>query len=661
MGKYILLVLWILVSTQFFCLSKAKAADADIVISEVMANAPAPETDLEWVEIYNNGSSEVDLNGWTFEGKIIDDAKAILAPNDYLIFARDKAAFSLKWPAVSVTIVETTFVLTNASDTITLENTDKSYSKTFTWVSDAGENLSWERDAPTSSDWHICAINGGTPGEKNFVVIIEPPVEYPEEILELINIDSAIIQEVQVVSITDGDTIKVTGLEEPFSSTVRLLYADTPEKDLPFFNEAKIFTEQLLGQTIDLLISENSSEQVDLYGRTLAVVIYQDKVFNTELLAQGLASFYDYDNSIINNDAWLAILKQAQEARIGLWEASSLITLSELLPNPDGEDATGEWVEIYNPNGQAIDLSRFILEQYLIPSGTVVSPYSYLVFYRNVTEITLNNAGDTVRLFFPGGLMFNEVDYGQSSEDLAWAMDMDGRWEWTESLTPGAANDIYLSPEEEEEDGMGGTDEEIVINSVPIEIQTGEFRDFNQKLIAVSGTIITTSGNTFFLDDGSGQAKIYIQEKTGIAKPPMHKGDIFEIIGIVNLYRNTWRILPQKQSDVKLVKCMKDEQENIEASSEETSKTMTKSSTANKSTAQARAPTVEPIVKQVKAAEAISADISAETKSTKPSWWLQIIKAIVGLAVIFLIILIIKIKKFPKVKVIGGHFGEDET
>ena len=40
------------------------ATSANIVISEIMANPPADESLNEWVEIFNNGSTAIDISGW---------------------------------------------------------------------------------------------------------------------------------------------------------------------------------------------------------------------------------------------------------------------------------------------------------------------------------------------------------------------------------------------------------------------------------------------------------------------------------------------------------------------------------------------------------------------------------------------------------------------
>lgn len=493
--------------------------------------------------------------------------------------------------------------------------------------------------------WKIVASDGVLKTGSTVSTFAISEIVYPDSVLSLINLENVIIRHVQVSSIIDGDTIDVTGLDG-FPSRVRLLFVDCPEENQPFYEEAKNFTHSLLGQTIDLVISQDPDEQIDdpRYNRTLAVVILNNRVFNTQLLEGGLASFYDYHNDVLKRGVWLTILQHAQEQRVGLWAAAGNLTLSELLPNPAGDDATGEWIEIYNPCDRSVDLSRFLIDQYLIPSSTMIKPGEFRVFYRTVTGIVLNNTGgDKLNLSFPGGLSFDETSYIDSAkEDESWAF-INNIWQWTERLTPGAANLSSVIDDNQKENNL-----DVPINSEPIEIKTGEFRNFENYLVTISGTVVSTSGNTFFLDDGSGQAKVYIQEATGIAKPPMHRGDLFEVTGIVNLYRGNFRILPQKQDDVRLIQAIKSNSLSSTVIKRASAKAKsTKSPTAAVS---ARSPT-----KKV-----ASANDNVQVAGSRSPWWIQMIKAIVGLATVLLVLITIQLRRWRRENPRPSDFG-DET
>jgi len=64
--------------------------------------------------------------------------------------------------------------------------------------------------------------------------------------------------------------------------------------------------------------------------------------------------------------------------------------------------------------------------------------------------------------------------------------------------------------------------------------------------------VTQTSGTTFYVDDGSGEAKVYIKESTHITKPKMKKDTVVTITGIVSRTNSGYRILPRFQEDVRL-------------------------------------------------------------------------------------------------------------
>ncbi|MCX6806746.1 MAG: hypothetical protein NT135_01335 [Candidatus Berkelbacteria bacterium] len=89
----------------------------------------------------------------------------------------------------------------------------------------------------------------------------------------------------------------------------------------------------------------------------------------------------------------------------------------------------------------------------------------------------------------------------------------------------------------------------------PIFLKTGTFREeYEGQFVKTKGKVVKTSGNTFYLDDGTGKIKIYIKKETQIKKPKMKKGDTVEISGILSQYNDSYRILPYLAKNIKLTK-----------------------------------------------------------------------------------------------------------
>lgn len=125
--------------------------------------------------------------------------------------------------------------------------------------------------------------------------------------------------------------------------------------------------------------------------------------------------------------------------------------LTELLPNPNGtgNDSTDEFIELYNANNTAFDLSGFTLQsgttslhKYTFPSGTSMAPHGFKAFYSDDTGLSLSNTSGQVKILDPTGNSLSSTgSYSTAKDGQAWAL-AKGKWYWTAQPTPGAANVI---------------------------------------------------------------------------------------------------------------------------------------------------------------------------------------------------------------------------
>lgn len=117
----------------------------------------------------------------------------------------------------------------------------------------------------------------------------------------------------RVVAVKDGDTIVVL-LEGKIGKTLRLASVDCPENGQPFGKNAKSFTSsQVYGKEIEFYQTD-----VDMYGRTIAVVLYDDdsKSLSEEIIKAGLGWwYYHYSNDRSLGD----VEAKAKDLKKGLW------------------------------------------------------------------------------------------------------------------------------------------------------------------------------------------------------------------------------------------------------------------------------------------------------------------------------------------------------
>lgn len=179
-GKIIILVL---------ALFSSSYGQSSVVLNEVLVNEPKSWVSLEWVELFNNSNTDVDLAGW----KLIEGSDTttlpsiIISTKGYLVLARklistsDSISFEGYWgnnskiwgdsPEENFPAFEAKMSLTNGCDSVklidTLGNTEK-----FAWTKESQDGISWERiSADISTDnannwWGCVDSSGSTPGKK---------------------------------------------------------------------------------------------------------------------------------------------------------------------------------------------------------------------------------------------------------------------------------------------------------------------------------------------------------------------------------------------------------------------------------------------------------------------------------------------------------------
>lgn len=123
------------------------------------------------------------------------------------------------------------------------------------------------------------------------------------------------------------------------------------------------------------------------------------------------------------------------------------LLVTELLPNAKGSDEGNEFIELYNPNDIAVDLSRYVLlvsplleHSFSFPSEATIGPQAYLAIDNQEVGYTLVNSVSRVGIAQSDGVLVYETPpYDSPKDDMAWAL-VDGVWQYTDQSTPGVAN-----------------------------------------------------------------------------------------------------------------------------------------------------------------------------------------------------------------------------
>jgi len=199
--------------------------------------------------------------------------------------------------------------------------------------------------------------------------------------------DATSTETFQISQVVDGDTARLTN-----GVTLRLIGINTPEKNMPYFQEAK--------DLLTILI-QNKSVQIQSfgtgkYGRTLAFIFLNEKNINTQILKQGLATLYCYED-----DPCLDELKQAEEfARLNqkaLWKKSPNANCIKLIELKTDEP---EKLILQNTCDKQLNITfkddaTHIYHETLEPKSTFTKQFSHI----------WNNAGDSLYLSDNKGLL----------------------------------------------------------------------------------------------------------------------------------------------------------------------------------------------------------------------------------------------------------------
>ena len=126
------------------------------------------------------------------------------------------------------------------------------------------------------------------------------------------------------------------------------------------------------------------------------------------------------------------------------------LVISEVLPNPIGDESQNEFIEIYNSGIEEIDLGGLFLDDidggstpFLIPFGTKLSVGGYLTFYSKDSGISLTNTGERVRILNTNKTVLTEVIYGNATENYSYVRQSDGTYVW---VTPPMPENVFIAP-----------------------------------------------------------------------------------------------------------------------------------------------------------------------------------------------------------------------
>jgi inhibitor of cysteine peptidase len=167
------------------------SAQSDVKINEIMYDPSmdqGDDSDMEWIELYNNDMEAANISGWTIDGNQISDI--VMEPGDYVVLARNKTAFDAYYGALPCSVIDVTLGLKNdPGDTIVLCNSTGAEVDNVTYNASLGADgngKTLERTA--TGGWAESLADGGTPCKLNSVTIVVPYSPWVPPMIYIYNI-----------------------------------------------------------------------------------------------------------------------------------------------------------------------------------------------------------------------------------------------------------------------------------------------------------------------------------------------------------------------------------------------------------------------------------------------------------------------------------------
>lgn len=102
-----------------------------------------------------------------------------------------------------------------------------------------------------------------------------------------------------------------------------------------------------------------------------------------------------------------------------------MVKINEWLPNPNGADSQGEWIELYNDSNQIINLNNWkIVSQNKVYKiqNIILNPHEFKLLNRQQTKLPLLNKNGKLKLFDDYGNLVDEAGFwGEAPEEKSFS------------------------------------------------------------------------------------------------------------------------------------------------------------------------------------------------------------------------------------------------
>ena len=437
--------------------------DSTLVFNEIMYHPRDAGEQLEFVELYNQMGTELDVARWQLAGGIeFTFPEGTFVPaGGHLVVARDPAA--LQQATGVAALGPYRGALSSGGETLELRDLNQrlmdsiEYDDALPWPLAAdgrGPSLAKIDPRTTSSPaehWTSSRVVGGTPGAANFAEAVGPP---PQASLTINEVAAAAAADFFVELANNGSrSIDLDGMSLVSDSGYQYRFpagSALSAAGLLVLSGRDLSLPRAAGERLHLISADGTwvidSAEVQSVGQGRSTD-GTGVVLVPSMPTPGTANRFELHDEIVINEIMYHHRSETVAAAAGG---------NEYAVNDE------EWIELYNRGVQSVDLSGWRLAEavdYRFPADTMLEPGKYLLIARDAAALTakypqlagqilgnfsgqLSNGNERLRLLDEVGNPADEVRY---YEDGQWPAGADGRGSSLELRDPQADNRVGLA------------------------------------------------------------------------------------------------------------------------------------------------------------------------------------------------------------------------
>ena len=532
---------------------------SNIIITEFLPNPEDSDRDNEFIEIYNNDDIKVDLSGWFLEDKVGSIKKFIIPDDTEISIGGYKVFYS----------DETKITLNNSGDGVVLKDNENNIIDKTPISNSVQEEQSYILDE--YGGWTLTLKP--TPGRKNIIKVEKNDTNKEQKNSNQEN-DTNKETELNLPSESYGDVQDNSTQEYGASGEDNYDYSDRIVISEVYPNPFGRDNREGNYEWVELY--NNSNEDVNLKSWRIddilkkgsrAYIIKEDRIIQ----ARGFAVFENVQTKIVFNnsgdevnvlwpDGEVVDSLRYDSADEGVsynwtpnsWEWSNKITpgnnnkteillvkkeldrndLEEgLISNIENEEdnlSENNDIEFDYVEANIKDIKHFTKYSRVKVSGIVSTPPG--IFANN----TFYLLGSGIQIY-SYEVKIPKIELGDKIEIIGRVSEVGGE------------KRILL---DDKEDIRIIDHNNLVASKL---ISTGDINESTEGYLAmIEGKVSQIKEDVFFLDDGSGEIKVYIKPQANIKKPEIKIGDWMVVVGQVSQTSAGYRILPRFQGDIKL-------------------------------------------------------------------------------------------------------------